>query len=79
MEYLAPDVISIIFGYLNTKDLIRSTRTCWKFRNTFRKYIGKYKLDLSCTKITDEGLKYLADVHTINLRECNQITDEGLK
>ncbi|HMP30619.1 MAG TPA: F-box protein, partial [Saprospiraceae bacterium] len=67
MDNLSSEAISIIFEYLDTKDLILSSRTCWKFRNTFRKYIGKYKLDLTGKKITDEGLKYLAGVHTINL------------
>nr|HMP31047.1 hypothetical protein [Saprospiraceae bacterium] len=32
-----------------------------------------------CKKITDEGLKYLDGVHTIDLTCCNKITDEGLK
>ena len=80
MDNLPTDTISIIFEYLDTKDLIRCTRTCWKFRNTFRKYIGKCKLNLNyCNQITDEGLKYLKGVHTIYLEYCNQLTDEGLK
>ncbi|HMP30087.1 MAG TPA: F-box protein, partial [Saprospiraceae bacterium] len=82
MDNLPTDIISIIFGYLKTKDLILSSCTCWKFRNTFRKYIGKYKLNLKGKKITDDGLKYLGSsgtVHTINLKYCKKITDEGLK
>ncbi|HMP28587.1 MAG TPA: F-box protein, partial [Saprospiraceae bacterium] len=81
MENLPVDIISIIFEYLDTKDLILSSRTCWKFRNTFRKYIGKYKLDLRnyCKKITNEGLKYLKGVHTIDIEGCKKITNEGLK
>ena len=30
-------------------------------------------------KLTDQGLKYLKGVHTINLYRCEKITDEGLK
>ena len=30
-------------------------------------------------KITNEGLKYLTNATTINLRGCDKITDEGLK
>ena len=34
---------------------------------------------ISNNKITNEGLKYLTNVTSINLFCCNQITDEGLK
>lgn len=42
--------------------------------------LGKvHSLDLSyCRKITDEGFVHLAQIHTLNLRNCN-ITDEGVK
>ena len=44
-----------------------------------RRLILKHAIiDLSRTKITDEGVKYLGACHTLNL-ECTKITDEGVK
>ncbi|HMP32461.1 MAG TPA: F-box protein, partial [Saprospiraceae bacterium] len=81
MDNLPTDIIGIIFEHLDTKNLIFICRTCRKFRNTFRKYIGKYKIDLSshCDKIKDEDLIYFAGVQHIELRNCKKITDKGLK
>ena len=78
---LSIDILSIIFGHLDTKSLIWSSRTCKKWRRVFIKYLPKYKLDLwpYRNKITDAGLKHLKGVHTINLSNCNQITDAGLE
>ena len=33
----------------------------------------------ACVKITDKGVKYLGNVHTLSLYYCNLITDEGIK
>ena len=38
-----------------------------------------HTLDLERTHITDEGIKHLGKVHTLNLSGCNKITDEGVK
>jgi len=40
---------------------------------------GVHTINLSGTKITDEGINALKGVHTINLYNCIKITDEGLK
>src|SRR4030042_852095 len=44
-----------------------------------RRLILKHAIiDLSCTKITDEGVKYLSACNTLNL-SFTKITDEGVK
>ena len=65
---LSIDILSIIFGHLDTKSLIWSSRTCKKWRRVFIKYLPKYKLYLSPyrNKITDAGLEHLKGVHTID-------------
>ena len=81
MESIPIDIINLFFVYLNTKDLIWASRTCKQWRYIFKKYIGKYKLDLRQwrNKITDQSLKNLKGAHTINLSYCNQITNRGLE
>ncbi len=78
---LSVDTLSIVFEFLDTKQLILASRTCKRWRHTFLKYIGKYKIDLLLRngKITNEHLAYFKGVQSINLYGCKQITDEGLK
>ncbi len=70
------DVLSHIFEYLDTKQLIYASRVCKKWRKVYNDNISKYKFEL-CVNwrkyINDNDLKYLqgAGVHNI--------TDDGLK
>ena len=36
-------------------------------------------LCVGCQRITDDGLKHLKNVHTLDLWDCEEITDDGLK
>jgi len=38
-----------------------------------------HTIDLTCSNITNNGLKYLQKVKHINISYCNKITDEGLE
>jgi hypothetical protein len=80
MNTLSIDIISVIFEYLDTKELIWASRTCKNWRRAFIKYLPKYKLNLSSygDKITDADLFHLKGVHAINLYHCQKITDAGL-
>ena len=81
MDNLCCDVIGYIFQYLDTIDLILSSRTCKKWRKAFNTNLWRYTMDLSLTprnRITDTGLAHLKGVQTINLSFCWKITDAGL-
>ena len=77
---LSIDILSVIFEYLDTKELIWASRVCKQWRRVFIKYLPKYKLDLYqyIDKITDASLVHLKGIQTIDLSWCKQITDSGL-
>ena len=67
MNILANDVVSCIFEYLVTRDLILASRTTKKWRKIFNNTLWKYKIDLR-SNATDNALVHLKGVKYINLR-----------
>ena len=47
MDTMSNDIISCIFQYLQTKDLILASRITKKWRKIFKTNLWKYKIDLS--------------------------------
>ena len=80
MNGLAKDIIGIVYEYLISDDLMRSSRIDKKWHRAYTINLWKYKIVLIFyyTKITDTQLSYLKGVHTINLSNCQRITDTGL-
>ena len=66
MNTLSNDIVSCIFEYLETKDLILASRITKKWRKIFKITLWKYKIDLSLyyKKITDNALIHLKGVQT---------------
>ncbi|AYV76812.1 MAG: F-box domain protein [Barrevirus sp.] len=81
MDTLLPEILSLIFEYLNTKQLIWAKRTCKKWRKVYQDNLWKYTINLEpfCNKITTSDLKDFQNVKTIKLRKCFQITGPYLK
>ena len=80
MNTLNYDIFLLIFSHLNSYDILSFSMTSYCFKNCFSHVISyfKFAIDLSHSQITNNGLKYFKDVHTINLKSCRQITDNGL-
>ena len=81
MGSIQSDILGIIFEYLDTKNLILASRTCKKWRYTFKKYIGKYKLDLSLwsNKITNlEPLGNLVKLEKLVIADENVLDIEPI-
>ena len=72
-------VTFLILKDLTTKDLIMFKRTCKYFYELFNYNLKFLSIDLRETKISNDNLKYLKSVHSINLSDCKQITDNGLR
>ena len=75
---LSVDVLSEIFSYLSIRDCLRFVLVSKTWERSFKKSLWKRSIDLNGTNVTDEGLKWLQGVHTINLWST-EVTDEGLK
>ncbi len=92
---LNKDVIYEIQKYLLTKELILFSRTCRILRKAFKDNLPRLSLNLSkyntlvrvdekiinklTEKISNSDLKYLQEIHGINLEGCANITNNGLK
>src|SRR5438874_9671760 len=78
IQLLCDDILVYMLNLITTKELIRFSQINKYFMNFFKRNIKWFRINCSC-KITDKGLEYLKDVHTIDLSFCNQITDKGLE
>ena len=68
---------SIIMSYLKTNINLELLKSHKYYRYIFERYPRFINLDFTWSKITDNDLKYLKGVHSINLL-CKNITDKGL-
>ncbi|AYV76811.1 MAG: F-box domain protein [Barrevirus sp.] len=81
MDALLPDILSIIYEFIDTKQLIWASRTCRKWHKVYHDNLWKYKIDVTqwSNKIKDKHLESFKNVRTINLKSCYQIEGPGLK
>ena len=79
IQLLYDDILVCILNLITTKELIKFSQINKYFMNFFKRNIRWFRIDCSNSIITDGGLEYLKDVHTINLCGCNKITDKGLE
>src|SRR5207245_500028 len=79
IQLLCDDILVYILNLITTKELIKFSQINKYFMNFFKRNIKWFKINCSNSIITDGGLEYLKDVHTINLSWCYQITDKGLE
>jgi len=75
---------NIKFRVVKSSKFIKNYVTNIEFVNYFNilKFFPNFRkvyFNDCCEQITDEGLKHLKGVHTIDLSFCDKITDEGLK
>ena len=75
---LGVDELSHVFLFLSIRDCLKYIIVCKKWLKAFKKGLHKRNIDLTYTKVTNEGLKYFQGAHTIYLSYTN-VTDEGLK
>ena len=79
MNILIDDMLINILNILTSGDLFKFC-ICNKSNLTFlKKNIKYFKFNFRNYRITNKGLRYLKDVHTIDLYDCRQITDSGLE
>src|SRR5439155_451490 len=79
IQLLYDDILVYILNLITTKELIKFSQINKYFMNFFKRNIKWFRIDCSGSIITDEGLEYLKDVHTVDLTYCNKITDKGLE
>ena len=64
---LSVDVLSEVCSYLSIQDcLLRFVLVSKTWERSFKKSLWKRTIDLFNTQVTDEGLKWLQGVYTIN-------------
>ena len=75
--YLNNDVLSIILGYMHEKkyDTIKLIKI---LDFPFDRYAKLFPIDCN-RNITDDELRNLKGVYTIDLKSCDKITDNGLE
>ena len=78
MQSISKDIIRLIFGFLDSKDLINASFVCFNWKTAFHLHIKQTKINLSGTKINDNGLSHLKGVKDIDLSGCEYISDNGL-
>ena len=76
---LNKDLLGIIFQYVNTKTLIRNISVCTYWKKAFKINLWRFNINAFGSNITDEGLKYLSECHTLNISYCDKIEGCRLK
>ncbi|AYV76816.1 MAG: F-box domain protein [Barrevirus sp.] len=81
MDTLLPEILSLIFEFLNTKQLIWAKRTCKKWRKVYQDNLWRYTIDLESWgyQILGKHLKEFRNVKTIKLKKCIRLTGPCLK
>lgn len=70
---------TIIMSYLEPEQILYLIKNHDEYKDLFEKYGRLIKLhDFGCEELIDEDLKYLTNVHTLNLSYCKNLTEQGL-